>query len=159
MVEMTLETFEPLKDDTFTLLAFGGTGEDGVEYDHAEIEITLAAIKKGDPICYPNTYERDEKGAYKLDADGKKIVEKKGEPVPDMPVPFTLVFRAPDHTPIWDGCYTVKHPKLGEISNLSLTRDLVTKDAKVTCVDGGKQVEMDGKVVDNDCCVLHARVG
>ena len=30
MVEMTLETFEPLKDDTFTILAFGGTGDDSL---------------------------------------------------------------------------------------------------------------------------------
>jgi|GEM_PF-6565657 len=158
MVDLTLETFEPLKGETFTVLAFGGLGEDGVEYPHAEIAVTLEAVQKGDPICYPDTYARDDKGMIMVDADGEKTVLRKGDPVPNMPTPFTLVFHAADHAPIWDGVYAVKHEKLGEIGELSLTRDLVTKDGTVRCMDGGKHVEIDGKVIDQDCCVLHARV-
>jgi hypothetical protein len=156
---MTLETFEPLKDDTFTILAFGGTGDDGVEYDHAEIQVTLEAIEKSTPICYPDTYARDDQGAFKLDADGKKIVEKEGEPVPDMPAPFTLVFRAPDHTPIWDGVYPMKNAKIGELGEIALTRDVQTMDGKTVCMDGGKQVEVEGRILDHWKVILHANIG
>lgn len=157
MVDYKPDTFEPLTGETFTLLAFGGKDEEGNEHPPAEIPITLEKVTKEEPICYPDVYERDDKGGLKVDKNGKKIVAKKGEPVPDLPVPFALVFHAPDHTPISDGAYTITHKTLGSMEDINVSRDIATTDGKVKCVHENRQVEVDGKVVDHDCCTLRVQ--
>ncbi len=154
MADFTAETFEPLTGQTFTLLAFGGTDEDGNEHEPAQFPVTLEKVARSEPVCYPDTYERDEAGAVKTDADGKRIVAKKGEPVPDLPAPFALVFRAPDHTPVTDGAYTITHKDLGSLEGLSLSRELVTKPGKIRFDDNNKATEVDGDVLDHDTCLL-----
>lgn len=159
MTDLTAETFEKLRGETITLLAFGGTGDDGLEYDYAEIPITVAQVRVGKPLRFGSKLKKDGDGKAVTDEKGNAIVDSAGDLVPDMPTPFTVDFHAPHRMPIESGHYTIKHATLGTLDNIHLSRFKPIKDAKIRAMDGGKAVVLDGHVVDEECCILVAHFG
>lgn len=159
MTDFTAETFEKLKGETFTLLAFGGTGDDGIEYDYAEIPITVEKVTAGKKVRYGSILKKDGTGKVVTDEKGNAVVGAIGDPVPDLPTPFTVDFHAPHRTPIESGAYTIKHATLGTLDHIHLSRFKPFKDAKIRAMDGGKAVVLDSHALDEECCILVAHFG
>lgn len=156
MANLTVEDFSKHAGETFTLFAFGGIDDNGNEHPYIEIEITLDAVEAMTPICYAAAADR-EQTTEKRDGRSKEPTPlKTGARVPDLPIPFRLIFRAPDRTPLADGAYKVCHPRLGAIDSLFLSREGIAVDGACTLLEKGAEAQVPMKKIDHESCVLSA---